>query len=810
MSTTTEPTAITWSGERLGRIIEDATNEVYLFSAETMRFVLVNRGARENLGYSMEELATRAPWDLKPDISESAFRAMLEPLQRGDAPFVEFETHHQRRDGSHYHVSVRLQLVGSGGVTIYYAAIQDMTERRRTERALAEVTRRLDAILNNTMMAVFMMDDQQQCVFMNRAAEELTGFSFGETHGRPLHDVIHHTRPDGSHFPLEECAIDRALPTRAQVQGEEVFVHKDGHFYPVAFTASPVHDDAGVAIGTVIEVREISDELRTREMESAFQATLQRKVAEALAERDLAERRFQQAQKMEALGKLTGGIAHDFNNLLQVIGGNLHMLAQDFAGTERAGRRVRNALKGVDRASQLSAQLLAFGRRQPLKPRVVNLGRILREMDDMLTRVLGEGIKVETVVGAGLWNCEVDTVQFENVVLNLAINARDAMQRQGKLTIEAGNAFLDDAYAEQHGVDAGQYVMLAVTDTGCGIAADIMDQVFDPFFSTKPEGEGSGLGLSMVFGFVKQSGGHVKIYSEPDEGTTVRIYMPRSRKAEDVTSPQAAAPVVGGTDTILVVEDDEEVRATAVEMLSDLGYGVLQAINADAALAVIESGSAIDMLFTDVVMPGKLTSPELARLARQRFPDIAVLFTSGYTQNAIVHEGRLDEGVELLSKPYSRDSLARKTRLLLDRRKAAAPDAAGDRPAPAPASSPLDILLVEDEALIRMVTTEFLLDRGHRVEEAANLTEAQALVGARRFHLIIADINLPDGSGETWARDMLARDPEVRVLLASGDAAPVGEQPDGRVARLSKPYDADHLYGAIAAFDFPTGGPETG
>ena len=388
-----------------------------------------------------------------------------------------------------------------------------------------------------------------------------------------------------------------------------------------------------------------------------------------ITEQQATEAQLRESQKMEAIGKLTGGLAHDFNNLLQIIGGNLELLTKDVAGNERAETRLRNALIGVSRGTTLASQLLSFGRRQPLAPKVVNLGRLIRDMDDMLRRALGEAVDLETVAGGGLWNTFVDPVQLETALLNLAINARDAMQGRGKLTIEAGNAPLDDKYAAQHmDVTPGQYVMVAVTDTGTGLAPDILEKVFDPFFTTKPEGQGTGLGLSMVHGFVKQSGGHVKIYSELGQGTTVRVYLPRCRQVEDTLTEVETGSAQGGTERVLVVEDDEEVRATAADMLSELGYSVLKAKDADAALAVIESGIAIDVLFTDVVMPGKHQSSELGRKAQQRLPRIAVLFTSGYTDNAIVHGDRLDEGVDVLNKPYTREGLARKLRQILRKR----------------------------------------------------------------------------------------------------------------------------------------------
>ncbi|RZL11920.1 MAG: response regulator, partial [Rubrivivax sp.] len=391
-----------------------------------------------------------------------------------------------------------------------------------------------------------------------------------------------------------------------------------------------LRQEAAEALSGINERLASQVDLRTRELADALDR-LQRESAE----RETAQAALRHAQRMESLGALTGGVAHDFNNLLQVISGNLQLLSRYIVGNERAEKRVQNALAGVARGAKLALQLLAFGRRQPLEPKVVNIGRFIQNMDDMLRRALGEEVEVETVISGGLWNTLIDPGQIENALLNLAINARDAMDGRGRLTIEAGNALLDDEYARLHDdLQPGQYVMVAVSDTGTGIAPEIMDRVFEPFFSTKPEGKGTGLGLSMVYGFVKQSGGHVKVYSEAGEGTTIKLYLPRVLESEDVLADPAGQPATGGTETVLVVEDDEDVRETAVAILAELGYRVLKARDALSALSVIDSGMPVDVLFTDVVMPGPLRSPELARKARERLPHVAVLFTSGYTENA--------------------------------------------------------------------------------------------------------------------------------------------------------------------------------
>ncbi|WP_419730314.1 response regulator [Lichenicola sp.] len=547
-------------------------------------------------------------------------------------------------------------------------------------------------------------------------------------------------------------------------------------------------------------------------------ASLKQQVAAAIAERAEAEAQLRQSQKMEAIGKLTGGVAHDFNNLLQVIGGNLQLLARDLVGNERATRRIGNALEGVARGAKLSNQLLAFSRRQPLEPKVVNVGHLIAGLDDMLRRSLGERVEIATRMADGLWNTLIDPAQMENALLNLAINARDAMDNHGTLVIEAANAQLDAQYADRHSeIEPGDYVMVAVTDTGTGMTPEIVEQVFEPFFSTKPEGKGTGLGLSMVYGFVKQSGGHIKIYSEPGHGTTVRLYLPRTRDAEDRVEETAAGPVQGGTETILVAEDHDGVRETVIAMLAELGYRVLKARDGEGALTVLESGVPVDLLFTDVVMPGAMRGPELAARARQLLPRLAVLFTSGYTENAIVHGGRLDAGVELLSKPYTREALARKLRQVLPSPQGSEsqgsesqgsehqrPEPHAATPAgasPRPAETALRLLLVEDDTLIRENTAELLAGRGHTVVQAASAELALATLETTTIDVLVTDLGLPGINGVDLARRAAARQPKLGLVFATG-AETATDSLTGAVAHavtVRKPYDEIELTRAIQA-----------
>ena len=615
-----------------------------------------------NEGYKLI-LADKHPWALGrpfreawPEVQDELL-PLHQQILRGENPGVFSEDRPltiQRRGNlwetayftlSYSPVPDETSPTGVGGVLI---TAVETTDRRRAEDALrrlnqtleaqvADRVRERDEIWRVSQDMLLVIDQQGIFRAVNPAWTRSLGYEPEELIGSRVDRFIDPDDVERSYAAIEHASKE-ALPSF-----ENRYRHKDGSWRHLAWTAAP----SGNLIYCV--ARDVTDDKR-REAELA-----------------VTQDQLRQAQKMEAIGQLTGGVAHDFNNLLQVISGNLQLLAKDIAGNERAGRRVATAHLAVDRGAKLASQLLAFGRRQALEPKAVNIARLVAGMDELLRRTIGEAIEIETIGTGGLWNTLIDPGNLENAIVNLAINARDAMDGSGKLTIEVSNVSLDDAYARANaGVSPGQYVMLAVTDTGTGMTAEVAAQAFEPFFSTKPEGRGTGLGLSMVYGFIKQSHGHIKIYSEVGYGTTIKLYLPRTKQDEGALFvPDREANVPGGTETVLIAEDDDEVRAAAAEMLRDLGYRVLEARDAASALQVIEQVPQIDLLFTDVVMPGALKSPELARRARERLPAVAVLFTSGYTENAIVHGGRLDPGVDLLPKPYSRDALARKVRQAL-------------------------------------------------------------------------------------------------------------------------------------------------
>ncbi|MEN3952636.1 CHASE3 domain-containing protein [Iodidimonas sp. SYSU 1G8] len=392
-------------------------------------------------------------------------------------------------------------------------------------------------------------------------------------------------------------------------------------------------------------------------------ATANSRLTDEIRTRASVEEQLRHSQKLEAMGQLTGGLAHDFNNMLAVVIGNLNLLRRRLArGETDVERYAVQALEGAERATTLTHRLLAFARKQALSPEPLEINRLVSSLSEMLSRTLGEAIRIETVLAGGLWTLHADPGQLESAILNLAVNARDAMPQGGKLTIETANAHLDDLYAAGHvGVPAGQYVMLAITDTGTGMPEEVIARAFDPFFTTKEAGKGTGLGLSQVHGFVYQSGGHVKIYSEAGAGTTVKIYLPRHYGVRDAGRGDKVLPhevPQGHPDQIiLVVEDDERVRRMSVDALRDLGYTVIHADSAARGLTLLDGNPGIVLLFTDIVMP-EINGRQLADMARQRRPGLKVLFTTGYTRNAVVHNGIVDPGVHLIGKPFTLEQLA--------------------------------------------------------------------------------------------------------------------------------------------------------
>ncbi|OAI30787.1 histidine kinase [Methylosinus sp. R-45379] len=512
------------------------------------------------------------------------------------------------------------------------------------------------------------------------------------------------------------------------------------------------------------------------------------------AQREQLAEQLRQSQKMEAIGQLTGGLAHDFNNMLAVVIGSVNLakrrLATDPAETLRY---LDSALEGAEHAATLTHRLLAFSRRQPLAPEPIDPNKMVSSMAEMLRRTLGEDVRLEAVFAGGLWRAYADTSQLETTILNLALNARDAMPQGGKLTIETSNAYLDEEYAAREvGIPPGQYVLIAVTDTGTGMSRETVARAFDPFFTTKPAGRGTGLGLSQVYGFVRQSGGHVRIYSEQGLGTTVKLYLPRHHGPASATTtsatPARTAPRSEKSETILIVEDDVRVRDLTADTLAELGYNVLAAESAAAALRQLEVNPNISLLFTDVVMPDT-NGRKLAEEAWKRRPDLKILFTTGYTPNAVVHNGVLDPGVELIVKPYSIDRLARKVRDVLDGARAAPPETKTSR---------RKVMIVDDDAAVCEAMAELLRLENYDVGVASDGMRALELTQSFKPDVALLDLGLPIMDGYETARKLRAT-PEGRDLLLIASTGSGGDEvrrlceDAGFDLHLVKPIDLDTL-----------------
>ena len=514
-----------------------------------------------------------------------------------------------------------------------------LREREHTADLLREQKMKLDATIASMADAVLVADENGQIILANPAAKTMFGElqSVGSKDWKRRNPIF---LPDGiTLFPTGETPMARAIRGES-VDNLEIVLHRLSTLTTIHLIANgrPLHDPSGAPKGAVVVYRDVTEAKET-------------------------ERLLRQAQKMDAIGQLTGGIAHDFNNILTVIIGMIEIVAEEVAEEPQIVALAKTISQAADRGAELTQRLLAFARKQPLRPREVDVNALIVEATSLLRASLGQQIEIESLLDKSALHALVDTSQLTTALLNLAVNARDAMPNGGRLTLETGNVVLDkDSVDAGTDIKSGRYVMIAVTDNGSGIPASIRDKVFEPFFTTKGLGKGTGLGLSMVYGFVKQSGGHIRIDSEEGRGTSIKLFLPQATaQARSSTSPELAA-VKGGRETILVVEDDPLVRKYVTSQLNSLGYRTLEAANGRDALAITDSEAEFELLFTDVIMPGSMNGRELAEEAVKRRPTLKVLFTSGYTENAILSNGCLPSGVLLLPKPYRKPALAHMVR----------------------------------------------------------------------------------------------------------------------------------------------------
>jgi signal transduction histidine kinase/ActR/RegA family two-component response regulator len=607
-----------------------------------------------------------------PEVADFNDNIMKVGLAGGTLAYRDLPLTLYRNDGRPEQVWLNLDyspLLGDDGTPLgVMAIVVEITDKIRVERALNAEREGLRRMFDQAPGFIAMVEGSEHCFTMaNDAFHKLSG-------GRPLvgltlADALPEVVEQGFTRLLDEVHAtgEPFIGRRTPIQ----LLQEDGTLERryLDFVYQPISADDGTITGTFIQGHDVTDQHQTEAALQALNNTLEQRVIDEVYARSKVEEQLRQIQKMEAVGQLTGGIAHDFNNMLAVISGALNLLQRKRArGETDFDRFIDAAMEGAQRAANLTQRLLAFSRQQPLAPEPLVVNRLVASMSELLTRTLGEHIKVETVLAAGLWQVRADPAQLENAVLNLAVNARDAMPEGGQLTIETQNAFVDDAFAAEYALAAGQYVLLAVADSGSGMTPEVIAKAFDPFFTTKGVGKGTGLGLSQVYGFVRQSGGHVQIYSEIGVGTTIKIYLPRHYgETEALAVRPLPATVQQGihSEVILVVEDDPRVRALSVESLRELGYTVIEAGSPRDALAVVDGPEEVTLLFTDVVMP-EMSGRQLADLVKERRPGVKVLYTTGYTRNAIVHNGMLDPGTNLLTKPFSIEELARKVRRLLD------------------------------------------------------------------------------------------------------------------------------------------------
>lgn len=604
-----------------------------------------NAGARRIKGYEPEEIIGQhfsrfyTPEECEQQIPKIA----LETAER-DGRF-EAESWRVRKDGSRFWANVVIDPIRDpAGELVGYAKVtRDLTDKKAAEQELRASEERFRMLVQSvTDYAIYMLDPTGHVSSWNAGAERFKGYRADEIMGEHFSKFY---TDEERNAGIPRLALETAkLERRFEAEGWRV--RKDGTRFWASVIIDPIHDDNDELIGFA-------------------------KVTRDLSEKRAIEEQLRQSQKMEAVGQLTGGLAHDFNNLLTGISGSLEMMQVRTAQgrMDDVDRYLKAAQGAVKRAAALTHRLLAFARRQTLDAKPTNVNRLLGGLEELVRRTVGPSVQVEVVGASGLWPTLVDPNQLENAILNLCINARDAMPDGGKLTIETSNKWIDERAARRHDLPVGQYVSVSVTDTGVGMTPEVIAKAFDPFFTTKPIGEGTGLGLSMIYGFARQSGGQVRIYSEVGQGTTMCLYLPRYSDAvavdnDDELPPNRGAP--GEGEVVLVIDDEPTIRMLVAELLTEAGYTVIEAPDGPAGMKMLESNARIDLLITDVGLPGGMNGRQVADLARVSRPNLKVLFITGYAENAVIGRSRLEAGMFVMTKPFQMDLLAHKIREIIE------------------------------------------------------------------------------------------------------------------------------------------------
>jgi PAS domain S-box-containing protein len=613
------------SEENFRYLFQNSPLPKWVYSIETLQFLEVNQAAISTYGYSREEFLAMTLKDIRPE--EDVERLMQWMQSPWPHNLQAIDWRHRRKDGTIMDVDLFLKDIDFGGCAARLSVTIDITARKDAERET-------ERIFQTSHDLIHVTDSYGKFVRVSPSATAVLGYQPEEMLGRGAWEFIHPEDLDAARNAMQE-----ARQGRAGGKFRCRYVHKDGHL--VSLVWSSVWSE--------------------RDRRHYF-------IGHDMTDHDRTEEQLRRAQRMEAIGQLTGGVAHDFNNILMIILANVEALEED----ENLDPRLRDRLSGIGnatgRAAELTRQLLAYSRKQALRPQRTDINELVATTGKLLRRALGPGIDIETDLARDLWNAEIDGAQLESALVNLAVNARDAMPNGGRLLVETANTTLDEDYVEQNpDAVAGDYVMLVVSDNGMGMAPDVVGRAFEPFFTTKEVGKGTGLGLSMVYGFIKQSNGHLTIYSEVGNGTTVKLYLPRSRAAPQTAAAPRRVPMLGGSERILVAEDDPDVRSGLVRQLQSMGYEVSEAADCSAVLAELDAApQPYDLLLTDVIMPGTMNDKALADEVGRRWPMTKIVFMSGYTEDAISFEGGLSSGVLLLTKPFGKRDLAAMIRRTLD------------------------------------------------------------------------------------------------------------------------------------------------
>lgn len=639
----------------LGKIITESLNEIFIFDAESFEFIYANNRSLENLGYTIDELKSRTPVDIKPEYTLEKFTELTLPLRTGEKDHLVFTTTHKRKDKSLYDVQIHLQLSEYIEQKAYIATILDMTERKQAEKEKAkqawelifannEVTahrKRLSAIINNLMDALITISERGIIEIFNPAATKMFGYTEEEVIGQNIKMLMpepYHKEHDGYLDNYITTGEKKVMGIEREVKGR----YKDGTTFPMVLSISETYiNGERLFIGII---RDITEHKRTEEL-------------------------LRRSQKMETIGELTGGISHDFNNLLGIIIGNHDLMRREIEDGSKQQKRLNNAQNAALRGAEITRRLLNFSRQSEEAQSPVKIDKIIAEFEDFIRKSITASINLEIHIEKDIWLVDLNPGDFQDAIINLTLNARDAMPSGGRLIIEARNIILDHNMADlKYGIKAGEYVQISVSDSGTGMTKATADKIFDPFFTTKDKSKGTGLGLAMVFGFVKRCNGSINVYSEEGEGTSFKIYLPRSQSAKDSYSKRTEIDKIlpTGNETVLIVDDEEDLVAIAKSLLEDLGYTTYCASSGDEALEIITHNDEIDIVFSDVVMPGHLSGFDLAEAMVAVNTKIKILLTSGFTGEMKKQEAHQKWSLNLLNKPYRDVELAEAIRKTLD------------------------------------------------------------------------------------------------------------------------------------------------